>query len=141
MSTLATNQSETEFLSSRGQEGRAINRITWAIQCLLGVLFVFAGAMKFIMPIEEMTKAMPLPAAFLYFIGAAELAGGLGLILPGALKIRRGLTPLAAVGLGIIMCGAVVLSARINVTSAIAPLVVLVLTAFVARRRWSWLAG
>jgi hypothetical protein len=141
MTTLAPNQTENDFSSSRGKEGRALNGITWGIQCLLGLLFVFAGAMKFIMPMEEMTKAMPLPAAFLYFIGAAELAGGLGLILPGALKIRRGLTPLAAVGLGIIMCGAVVLSAKIDVKSAIAPLVILLLTAFVARRRWSWLAG
>lgn len=136
MTTLTSNQTGTALA-----EGRTINGITWGIQVLLGLLFLFAGAMKFIMPMEEMTKAMPMPAAFLYFIGVAELAGGLGLILPGALKIRRSLTPLAAVGLCIIMVGAVVVSAKIDVKSAIAPLIVLLLTAFVARRRWSWFAG
>jgi positive regulator of sigma E activity len=36
------------------------------------------------------------------------VAGALGLILPGLLRIRQGLTPLAAAGLLIIMVGATV---------------------------------
>jgi uncharacterized membrane protein YphA (DoxX/SURF4 family) len=110
------------------------------LQVLLGLQFVFAGVMKFVTPMEEMTKNMPLPAAFLYFIGAAEMAGGLGLILPGALRILRGLTPLAAVGLTIIMVGAVVIAAQMQVTMAALPLAVGLLCALVAWRRWSWIS-
>jgi len=86
-----------------------VNIALWIVQVLLAALFIFAGVMKFVMPIEEMTKGMPMamPGGFLRFIGVAELAGGLGLILPGLLRIKTGLTPLAAWGLGIIMAGAV----------------------------------
>ena len=44
-----------------------------------------------------------LSGTFLQFIGVCEALGGLGLILPGLLRIKPGLTPLAAVGLVIIV--------------------------------------
>jgi uncharacterized membrane protein YphA (DoxX/SURF4 family) len=138
MTSIAASKSDTQY-SAPKSPGRAGNIATWVLQVLLGLQFVFAGVMKFVMPIEEMTKNMPLPAAFLYFIGAAELAGGLGLILPGALRIKRGLTPLAAIGLTIIMIGAVVITARMDVKMAAMPLVVGLLSAFVAWRRWNWI--
>ena len=140
MTTIAASKSDTQLTSSSAKSpGRAAHIITWVLQVLVGLQFVFAGAMKFVMPMEEMTKNMPLPAAFLYFIGVAEAAGGLGLILPGALRIRRGLTPLAAVGLSIIMAGAVVTCAIIDVKMIAMPVVVGALTVFIAWRRWSWL--
>jgi hypothetical protein len=111
----------------------------WIVQGLLALLFLFAGGMKLVMPIEEMTKQMPvaLPGGFLRFIGVAEVLGGLGLILPGLLGIRRGLTSLAALGLAIIMAGAVGFSFVIgDVVSALIPLVVGLLAAFVAYGRW-----
>ena len=109
----------------------------WTIQVLLALLFLFAGGMKLVMPIEEMTKQMPMPGLFLRFIGVAELLGGLGLILPGLLRIRPGLTPLAAAGLVIIMVGATALTLAIGpVATALIPLVVGLLAAFVAYGRW-----
>jgi hypothetical protein len=109
----------------------------WIVQGLLALLFLFAGVMKFIMPIEEMTKQVPMPGAFLRFIGVAEILGALGLILPGLLRMRPGLTPLAAAGLVIIMIGATVVSLMIGtVAMALMPFVVLLLTAFVAYGRW-----
>jgi uncharacterized membrane protein YphA (DoxX/SURF4 family) len=109
----------------------------WIVQGLLALLFLFAGAMKFIMPIEEMTKQVPMPGAFLRFIGVAEILGALGLILPGLLRIRPGLTPLVAAGLVIIMIGATVVSLMTGtVVMALMPFVVLLLTAFVAYGRW-----
>jgi hypothetical protein len=84
------------------------NIVLWILQGLVAALFLFAGAMKFVMPIEEMTKQIAFPGWFLHFIGAAEILGGLGLILPGMFKIRLGLTPLAAAGLVVIMIGATV---------------------------------
>jgi hypothetical protein len=86
---------------------RAANRLLWAVQVLLAALFLFAGGYKLVVPIAAMSKDLPLPGPFLRFIGVAEVAGGLGLILPGLLRIRPILTPLAAGGLVIIMSGAV----------------------------------
>jgi hypothetical protein len=99
-------------------------------------MFVFAGSMKFVMPMEEMTKEIAWPAWFLYFIGAAEVLGGLGLVLPGLARIRPGLTPLAAAGLVIIMVGAVVSTLAVGGgAGALFPLVVGALAAFVAYGR------
>lgn len=86
---------------------RKLNAILWTAQVLLALLFVFAGGMKLVAP-PEMLKGpgIQFPLLFLRFIGVCELAGGLGLILPGLLRIRTGLTPLAAAGLVVIMIGA-----------------------------------
>jgi len=109
----------------------------WIVQVLLALLFLFAGGMKLVLPIEEMTKEIVLPGMFLRFIGVAEVLGALGLILPGLLRIRPGLTPLAAAGLVIIMIGATVLTlAGGDVAPALIPLVVGLLSVFVAYGRW-----
>ena len=111
--------------------------LLWSVQGLLAALFLFAGGMKLVMPIEMMKGPVELPGLFLRFIGVAEVLGGLGLILPGLLRIRTGLTPLAAAGLVVIMLGATVVGAMIGpVVMALIPLVVAVLAAFVAYGRW-----
>ena len=111
--------------------------LLWIIQGLLALVFMFAGVMKFLMPIEEMTKQVPLPGLFLRFIGLAEVLGAIGLILPGLLRIRPGLTPLAAAGLAIITVGATVVTLMIGGgATALFPLVVALLSAFVAYSRW-----
>jgi hypothetical protein len=79
---------------------------------------------------------VPLPGWFLRFIGVTEVLGAIGLILPGLLGIRPGLTPLAAAGLVIIMIGATVVTlAGGDVALALIPLVVGLLSAFVAYGR------
>lgn len=83
----------------------------WVTQGVLAALFAFAGAVKLVTPAGELADQSDFPAAFMYFIGAAELLGGIGLILPWALRIKPGLTPLAAAGLSIIMVGAAVSTA------------------------------
>jgi uncharacterized membrane protein YphA (DoxX/SURF4 family) len=109
----------------------------WVVQALLALLFLFAGVAKLIMPIEEMTKDIQMPGAFLRFIAVVEILGALGLILPSLLRIRPGLTPLAAAGLVIIMIGATVVSLMIGtVVMALMPLVVGLLAALVAYGRW-----
>lgn len=118
-----------------------MNRTLWTVQWLLALVFLFAGGMKLLLPIEEMTKQIPLPGAFLRFIGVAEVLGAIGLILPWLLRIRQGLTPLAATGLVIIMIGATVLTLMSNgVAPALIPFVVGVLLVFVAHGRWTSLA-
>jgi uncharacterized membrane protein YphA (DoxX/SURF4 family) len=111
----------------------------WIAQGLLAAIFLFAGGVKLIMPIEEMLKQMPipLPGWFVRFTGIVELLGALGLILPWLLRIRLGLTPLAAAGLVIVMIGATAYNlAAGDVASALITLVVGLLCAFVAYGRW-----
>ena len=107
----------------------------WAIQVLLAALFVFAGGMNLVTPAETMSRQLPLPVPFMRFIGVAELLGGLGLVLPGLLRIRTGLAPLAAAGLVVIMIGATVISLP-GGAMALLPLVVGLLEAFIAYGRW-----
>jgi hypothetical protein len=116
-----------------------MRKTLWAVQILLALLFLFAGGAKFVLPVDQMIKGMPEALAsgsFIHFIGVCEVFGGLGLVLPGLLHIRPGLTPLAASGLTIIMIGATVVSLPQGVGMAIFPLVVGVLAAFVAYGRW-----
>jgi hypothetical protein len=109
----------------------------WIVQGLLALLFLFAGGMKLVLPLEELTGPMPLPGWFVRFIGVAEVLGAIGLILPGLLRLRLGLTPLAAAGLVLIMSGATVLTlAGGDIVMALIPLVVGLLSAFVAYGRW-----
>ncbi len=109
----------------------------WIVQGLLALLFLFAGVAKLIMSVEEMTKDVQMPGAFLRFIAVAELLGAIGLILPALLRIKPGLTPLAAAGLAIIMIGATVVTMTyMGVAMALFPLVVGLLAVFVAYGRW-----
>lgn len=115
-----------------------MNIFLWIVQILLGLLFLFAGVSKFLMPAEEMAKSMPtyLSVGFIYFIGICEILGGIGLIVPWATGILPKLTPLAAVGLLIIMIGATVVTAMgpMAATAAI-PAVFAVLCGLIAYGR------
>ena len=82
------------------RSGRTLNVLLWALQALLAILFMFAGVMKFVMSVEEMTRQIALPGWFLHFIGVAEILGAIGLVLPGILRIRTGLTPVSGSGAG-----------------------------------------
>jgi uncharacterized membrane protein YphA (DoxX/SURF4 family) len=109
----------------------------WIVQVLLALLFVFAGGMKLVLPLDQLAGPVALPGPFLRFIGVAELLGGVGLILPAALRIRPGLTPLAAAGLVVIMIGATVITlVGREFGGALISIVVGLLAAFVAYGRW-----
>jgi DoxX-like protein len=115
-----------------------MNTALWIVQGLLALLFLFTGGMKLALPIREMTKQMPtMPGWFLRFLGVAEVLGAIGLILPGALRIRPGLTPLAAAGLVIIMIGATAITLKMGMGAmALIPAGTGILAAFVAYGRW-----
>lgn len=118
-----------------GATARRVSVALWAIQVLLAALFVFAGGMKLVAPADSLSTQLSLPVPFLRFIGVAELLGGLGLVLPGLLRVRTGLTPLAAAGLVVIMVGATVVSLP-GGAAALLPVVVGLLAALVAYGRW-----
>jgi uncharacterized membrane protein YphA (DoxX/SURF4 family) len=119
-----------------------LNVVLWIIQVLLAALFLFAGVMKLVIAPEELMKRgspnqVKLPGLLLQFIGVCEVLGALGLILPGLLRIRPNLTPLAAAGLVIIMIGATAITTvGEGFAMAITPLVAGLLAAFVAYGRW-----
>jgi hypothetical protein len=114
----------------------SLNYGLWAVQGLLAALFVFAGGMKLVMPLEQMAGPVALPGWLMRFIGVCELAGGLGLILPGLTGIQPGLTPLAAAGLVLVMIGATVITlVGGGGVQALIPLVTGLLLVFVAYGR------
>lgn len=88
----------------------------WIAQILLALMFVAAGVMKATRPKDALEPSLPWVADFsasaVRLIGVAEILGGLGLVLPAATGIATVLTPLAAVGLAVVMVGAIVVHAR-----------------------------
>jgi uncharacterized membrane protein YphA (DoxX/SURF4 family) len=126
-------------IESAGSSRRpAMHYALWVLQVLLTALFLFTGVMKLVLPIEAMTKDMrSFPGPLLRLVGVAETVGAIGLILPGLLRIRPGLTPLAAAGLIVIMIGAVVLTIyTAGFKVALIPATVGLLLLFVAYARW-----
>jgi hypothetical protein len=94
---------------------------------------------KLVTPLEILLAQMPipLPGLFVRFIGVAEVFGAIGLILPGLVHVREGLTPLATAGLVIIMAGATMLTLVAGGgVLALYPFVIGLFAAFVAYGRW-----
>ncbi len=81
-----------------------LNLILWSVQGFLALFFLAAGAPKIIgRGLEEWTGFSALPRPLVIFVGITEVLGAVGLVLPMATGILRWLTPLAAVGLAIIV--------------------------------------
>lgn len=76
-------------------------------QVLLAAMFTMVGMLKTFQPIDVLGASLPwvlaAPAALVRFIGISELAAGVGLVLPGLLRIKPVLVPLAAAGLVVVM--------------------------------------
>jgi len=116
-----------------------MNILLWIIQVLLALLFIFSGSMKFVMSVQQMNEQSPvvLSGLFIHFIGVCEILGGIGLVLPSLLRIKPGLTPLAAAGLAIIVAGATVITLMGPIKGmALVPFVTCVLCVVVAFGRW-----
>jgi uncharacterized membrane protein YphA (DoxX/SURF4 family) len=96
--------------SSHATASRKLSIVLWTLQSLLAVIFVMTGAMKLLTPADIMEAQSPLPLALVRLVGLCEVAGALGMILPGLLRIRPSLTPLAAGGLVTLMVFATILT-------------------------------
>ena len=121
-----------------------MNTALWIIQILLAVVFSAAGCMKLFAydKYKQMTdKNRPsnLGRGLVTFIGMAEIAGALGLVIPMAANIDSWLSPLAAAGLATVMLLAVVFHVQ-RKEPPLPPAVLLLLTLFVAVGRLSNLA-
>jgi uncharacterized membrane protein len=112
-----------------------MNIALWVVQVLLAAMFVFLGGVKAFHQYDP-AKAS-LPRGLVTFIGVSELLGGLGLLLPALTGILPWLTPLAAVGLAIIMILAGIFHAtKGEAQGIITTVVILALTVFVAYGRF-----
>lgn len=118
-----------------------MNILLWILQILLALTFLFAGGTKLVLSMETMQSMAPpnaivWPEWFIRFIGVCEVLGALGLILPGLLRRQQHLTSLAAIGLTIIMIGAVVTTVMsLGVGPAVWPLIIGLLCLVVAYGR------
>jgi uncharacterized membrane protein YphA (DoxX/SURF4 family) len=113
----------------------------WVAQVLLALAFLGAGATKLSRPKEKLAKNMPWVEDFsqgtVRLIGTLEAVGAVGLVLPALTGVLPWLTPLAALGLVLLMVGAILTHLRRSESSAITvPVVLLVLAAFVAYGRF-----
>ncbi|PYE49498.1 DoxX family protein [Deinococcus yavapaiensis] len=111
--------------------------VLWVLQVLLALAFLASGLAKLSKP---KNPAMAWTADFdpsaIRLIGAAEVLGGLGLILPAALGVLTWLTPVAALALAALMLGAVSVHLRRRETPVPALVLALLALLVFAGRFW-----
>jgi uncharacterized membrane protein YphA (DoxX/SURF4 family) len=113
----------------------------WVVQVLLAAAFLVSGATKLSQPKEKLLKNMAWVEDFsqptVRIIGALEVLGAIGIVVPALTGIVPSLTPLAALGLVLTMIGAALTHLRRSEYSVITvPAVLLILAAFVAYGRF-----
>jgi len=115
-----------------------MNIVLWVAQGLAALVFLLTGALKVGTPKEKLAQKMHWAATWppgrIKLLGLAEMAGAIGLVLPAALHIAPGLTPIAAVCLAVLMLGAVQTHRRFHESVAPALVLVLVCMAIAAGR-------
>ncbi len=119
-----------------------LNIVLWIAQVALAGLFGFAGGLKTFQAIPKLSAMLEwpgtVPVALVRFIGIAELAAAIGLILPMPTGILPWLTPLSAIGLAVIQVLAIAFHAQRGETAKSLPInaVLLLLSLFVTWGRW-----
>lgn len=92
----------------------------WIVTGLLAAVFLLAGSTKSFIPRQKLATApggewvLHFSPGFIKALGAVEILGGLGLILPALLDTTPVLVPLAALGLALIMVGAAIVEFRLR---------------------------
>ncbi len=118
-----------------------MNIALWAAAIVLAVIFLAAGVMKvfrYEQAREQLSWVKDAPRGLVTFVGIVEILGAVGLILPAATGILPWLTPLAALGLALVMILATGLHVRRHEYSSIGMNMVLMLLAvFVAYGRFT----
>jgi uncharacterized membrane protein YphA (DoxX/SURF4 family) len=113
-----------------------MNLALWIIAIVLAVVFAASGLMKQFVPKDKLVTsgqgwAQDFGPTTIRLIGAAEILGAIGLVLPAAVHIAPILVPVAAVALALVMAGAAVVHARRKEPLNIAVNVVLIALAVV----------
>lgn len=117
--------------------GKGIHIALWVVQILLGLPFIAFGFMKVTKPVAELAAMMPwageLPSFVVRGTGLIDMAGGLGLILPGLTRTLPQLTKFAALGIvALQVCAIVFHLVRGEAANTPLNLVFLALAGFIA---------
>ncbi|MFC5744892.1 DoxX family protein [Actinomadura rugatobispora] len=119
-----------------------MNITLWIIAGLLAAVFLASGAMKLTRSRERLAASgmrvvEDFSAGGVKAIGSLEVLAAVGLILPAALDVVPVLVPLAAVGVVLLMAGAVVVHLRRRETqTVVVPVALLAMAAVVAWGRF-----
>ena len=130
MSDTGTTIGETRNTPT-ARKRRSLGIALLALQILLAIQFAFAGSLKLIgdPTMVEMFATIGVGQWFRYVVGALEIAGTIGVLIPR-------FSGLAALGLVCLMVGATITNVFVLGTSPVAPLVALLMSALVACGRW-----
>jgi putative oxidoreductase len=107
---------------------RPLNITLWVLQILLAIFMIVASAAPKLIGHESAAEGFDVIGWgdwFMYFIGAVELAGGIGLLIPR-------LSGLASIGLSLLMVGAAIFNVTTLDFPVVTPLILLVLFVFIA---------
>jgi uncharacterized membrane protein YphA (DoxX/SURF4 family) len=133
VANLTHDRQRTISKYKRLKRNSTMNITLWVVQAVLTLAFLVSGITKVIRPSEKLRAGLPeFHPGVIRLISVAEILGALELLLPGVTGIAPVLTPVAAVGLAIIMVGAVATHARRKEGKSVAVnLVLLILTVVV----------
>lgn len=118
-----------------------MNIALWVVQAVLAFIFLMAGSVKSLQPIGKLALRFPwiktTPPWFVRLVGACEIAGAVGLILPAATAILPRLTIAAGAGLAVLMvCASVFNLTRREYRGVIVNFVICMAALFVTYGRW-----
>jgi uncharacterized membrane protein YphA (DoxX/SURF4 family) len=120
-----------EAAAQAANRGRVLSVALWALQALLALQFAMGGLAKVFgdPAMVEMFAAIGIGQWFRYVVGALELAGAVGVLIPR-------LSGLAALGLVCLMAGATLTNVLVLDTNPLLPIALMLLSAVVALGRW-----
>lgn len=96
---------------ANSKKSKVLNVLLWIAQSLIALTLIWAAYAKLLQPIEETAKMLPWALdnpGLLTFTGIIDLLGGIGIILPAALKIQPKLSVFAAYGTILLMIAAII---------------------------------
>jgi putative oxidoreductase len=138
---LLQQKTNTKMTTKQNLASRSWHISLWIAQTLLAIMFLGVGWLKTVTPLAELSQIIPMAAempVLIRFIGVSELAGGLGLLLPAALRILPQLTIIAAGALAVVMLLAMVFHLSRGESEAVGTNIVLgALATFIAWGRSS----
>ncbi|GAB3557682.1 DoxX family protein [Spirosoma fluminis] len=116
---------------------RTIHNMLWVAQVSLAASLVWAAGMKLVQPVDKLSAMWPwvgqVPAALVKFTGLVDLLGAIGLILPSLVRIKPKLTPIAAIGIIVLMlCASIFHIGRGEASGIGVNIVFAIIAAFVA---------
>jgi len=98
--------------NSHAQPSTTLHLSLWAVQALLGVLFIATGVWKLLTPVPKLAAMIPwagqVPEGFLQATAVIDLLGGIGVLLPALVRIKPGLTIMAALGCALLQVCAII---------------------------------